>query len=248
MGINQSKIYNKVNINDNLEIFWPLYYINTEEDIVTLKDIEICKLSFELIMNSKSSTFLNDKNIQKKYKNLPTYFADTFIARLFEVNPSFIPIFQSLHQIDNSFIFKMINILLTDVNNEPLFEQIINNLVVKHHKRGIKATDYSIMGDVLFFTLKYTLDNKFTSEVYYCWCKLYSRMLKLAIPEAILLEFNNNMPQVKRNKEYLTTLASSARINDNDNLELESQESSKSLSSLTQFNSMSLSVRNFFEL
>lgn len=52
----------------------------------------------------------------------------------------------------------------------------------KNHADGMKAVEYGIFGEVLFWTLNKVLSSHYTSELHIIWRKFYSRILQVAIP------------------------------------------------------------------
>jgi hemoglobin-like flavoprotein len=52
----------------------------------------------------------------------------------------------------------------------------------------VKAVEYGIIGDVLFYTLEITAGALYSPPVEACWKKVYSSMLAIIVPLAVSYE------------------------------------------------------------
>jgi hypothetical protein len=73
--------------------------------------------------------------------------------------------------------------------------------------RGVKAIEYGVVGDVLFWSLKICVGTTiFTDAVLAVWVKIFSRMLRTIVPTAVKFERQGLFqPEFKRVK-YQTSV------------------------------------------
>ena len=65
----------------------------------------------------------------------------------------------------------------------------MSELTVRHCERGVKAIEYGVVGDVLFWCIKTCVGNAaFTKQVEVAWVKIYSKMLQVIVPVAVAHE------------------------------------------------------------
>ena len=74
----------------------------------------------------------------------------------------------------------------------------LNYLGEVHSLRGVKATEYGIVGEVMFWTLGKVLGPAYTPEVHDAWVKIFSSMMKVIVPIAVAHELKDNSAQVMR--------------------------------------------------
>ena len=100
-------------------------------------------------------------------------------------------------------------------------------LTVRHSERGIKAIEYGVVGDVLFWCIKVCVgETVFTDDVLSAWVKIFSRMLRIIVPIAVQFE-RRGVHQSKTGRTLYevagvmelpsTTLTSASVNNDNSN-------------------------------
>lgn len=99
-------------------------------------------------------------------------------------------------------------------------------LTIRHSERGIKAIEYGVVGDVLFWCIKVCVgDTIFTDDVLSAWVKIFSRMLRTIVPIAVQFE-RRGMHQSKQGRTLYevssvkelpsTTMTSAGNRNHND--------------------------------
>ena len=71
----------------------------------------------------------------------------------------------------------------------------LNYLGEVHSLRGVKATEYGIVGEVMFWTLGKVLGPAYTPEVHNAWVKIFSSMMKVIVPIAVAHELRDNTSQ-----------------------------------------------------
>jgi hemoglobin-like flavoprotein len=92
----------------------------------------------------------------------------------------------------------MISLSISLLDNKPKFEETMVKLADAHNKRGVRANEYGIVGEVLFYTVKRCIGAAYTPEVHYAWVKVFSRMLKYIVPKAVVFELHEGQAQIDR--------------------------------------------------
>lgn len=97
----------------------------------------------------------------------------------------------------------MITLILSELNDDLRFNESLYKLVVVHNKKGVKASEYGLVGEILFYTLRHCLGPAYTVLVSRAWIKVFSRMLRVIVPKAIALELaTEGDNQGRRMSEY----------------------------------------------
>ncbi len=105
-----------------------------------------------------------------------------------------------------NFLVKMLSLSLTLLNDQTKFYDTLYKLAENHCKKGIKAIEYGIVGEVLFYSLKKVLGSEYSKEVHRAWIKIFSRMLKIMVPVAVAFELKSGAAQSDRFSEQSSTL------------------------------------------
>eukprot|EP00401_Gymnodinium_catenatum_P081185 CAMPEP_0117528724 /NCGR_PEP_ID=MMETSP0784-20121206/37461_1 /TAXON_ID=39447 /ORGANISM="" /LENGTH=131 /DNA_ID=CAMNT_0005325017 /DNA_START=314 /DNA_END=709 /DNA_ORIENTATION=- len=93
----------------------------------------------------------------------------------------------------------MISLSLSEMQDVIKFEKTLVKLAEIHNERGVKAIEYGVVGEVLFWAIRNVVGSEaYTFEVHQAWVKLYSRMLKTMVPVAVAHELKDGSAQEKR--------------------------------------------------
>ena len=109
------------------------------------------------------------------------YFFDVFYARLFDVHPLCKPMFKNGVKAQGRFLVKMMSLSLSLLDNKVKFQETMIDLANAHNKRGVRANEYGIIGEVLFFSIKECIGPAYTPVAHFAWVKIFCRMLKIRI-------------------------------------------------------------------
>ena len=113
------------------------------------------------------------------------------------------PLFKNGLVTQGRFLVKMITLILSELNDDSRFSDSLYKLVVVHNKKGVKASEYGLVGEILFYTLRQCLGPAYTVQVSRVWIKVFSRMLRVIVPKAIALELaTEGDNQDRRLSEY----------------------------------------------
>ena len=185
----------------SVSLMMPVWY-TTEE--LFRDDMEIAKGAWNMILEDTSTEFLRLKGVEGfPYSACVVWFFDTFYNRLFDVHPSVRPLFKNGLVTQGKFLVQMISMLLRSINDEKAFDESLYRLVVIHNARGVKVSEYGLVGEVLFYSLRHCLGPAYTVDVSKAWIKVFSRMLKYIVPKAIAIELSTSSDaQIDRFKSY----------------------------------------------
>lgn len=121
------------------------------------------------------------------------FFGNQFYRRLLEVHPTCRGIFTKSTLKQGELLLRMLSFAVSELNeDETKFNKTFHNLANCHNRIGVKACEYGIFGEVLFWALKKTLGPEiYTAAVHGAWIKIYSKMLTVIIPVAVAYEINH---------------------------------------------------------
>ena len=122
-----------------------------------------------------------------------------------------------------TFLTSLFTFVFTVLDNEEQFHARLIELAESHCRRGVKSCEYSIMGDVMFWSLKQCLGKFhssiqiylvfiffllgpgiYTYEVHTSWVKVFSKMLSVIVPISVQNELLSNVAQQERLNAFIT--------------------------------------------
>lgn len=207
MGSSASSAF-KGNDMDIINLMMPLYYIPNPN--ITLRDTTTCLSVWNAILHDASPKYIENKNNNPnfKYQTCREWFYQTFYERLFDIHPLCKPLFVKGVDSIGIFLVQMISMSLNQCEDPVKFQKSMIDLAERHCERGVKAVEYGIVGDVLFYTLQETSGGLYTPAVEACWKKVFSSMLAIIVPLCIQYERNGKL---KRTTKRETTDSSGER-------------------------------------
>jgi len=231
------------NQKDIVKLMMPLYFDPVE---ITVEEHKLAEYWWQLILTDKTPEFLTKKGTEGfSYQSCVTFFYDNFYVRLFDIHPAAKDLFKTGMKGQGKFLVMMLSLALSELEKPAQFDKSLLKLAEIHYKRGVKAVEYGIVGDVLFWTLRKVIgDASYTEEVHRVWVKVYSRMLKTIVPSAVAHELQSDTT-VRRDMTGMFSDGSSTpnitpSNDDNSNHELESQ---RLITSHKLSNSVNVSIR-----
>jgi len=172
---------------DIVKLMMPLYFDPID---CTKEEHDLAEYLWRLILNDQTPEFLAKKGTEGfPYLSCVTFFYDNFYVRLFDIHPASKSLFKSGMKGQGKFLVIMLSLALSELEKPAQFDKSLLKLTEIHYKRGVKAVEYGIVGDVLFWTLRKVIGEiDYTSKVHRVWVKVYSRMLKTIVPAAVSME------------------------------------------------------------
>jgi hemoglobin-like flavoprotein len=172
-----------------VSVMMPVYYVH--HAVVTPEDVQVAKASWSLIIDDKSVEFHRRKKEDPDFTHYSciSWFFSNFYMRLFDVHPLCKSLFSSGLQSQGKFLVKMISITLSQLGDKEAFDKTMGELTIRHCERGVKAIEYGVVGDVLFWCIKTCVGAAaFTPEIGGAWVRIYSKMLQIVVPLAVTYE------------------------------------------------------------
>lgn len=81
---------------------------------------------------------------------------------------------------------------LAIIDDRAEFERSMQQLAANHYEKGIKAVEYGIMGETLFWALKKALGpSVYDTAAHSIWVRIYSEMLTIIVPKVVEFELKN---------------------------------------------------------
>lgn len=177
-------------IEEIVEFVMPLYYTKAA---LTPEEVDAAGKVWKMVVNNRSAHFdkmkQNDPTIV--HANVMEYFYEVFYTRQFDVHPTCKSLFKRPINKQGSFLLRIISLLLAEIEDTEKFHNTLVNLTQLHNKIGVKAVEYGISGEILFYTLRKVLGDVYTPIAHRAWIKIYSRILDHIIPCAVKFEVDN---------------------------------------------------------
>lgn len=113
------------------------------------------------------------------------------------------PLFRKGLQSQGKLLVKMLTLLTNLLDSSSLddtrkFNQSLIALAETHNDRGVKSTEYGIVGEVLLWTLRKCLGSAYTPNIHMAWLRILSKILRVMVPVAVSLELNEGRAQEDR--------------------------------------------------
>jgi hemoglobin-like flavoprotein len=169
----------------------PVYFSSEE---LTKDDLHIARASWNLVLGDPIIGEINqhfiDNNIKERfgYPSTVAWFFDIFYKRFFDMHPSAKPLFKGGIKTQGRFMVKMITLLLSNLDDKVKFEDALVKLADVHNKRGIKAIEYGVVGEILFYTLRMVTGPVYDKTTHRAWVLVFSSMLTTLVPIAVQYE------------------------------------------------------------
>lgn len=104
------------------------------------------------------------------------------------------PLFTSGINSQGTFLVKFVSLAVSLLHETEKFETAMRNLAETHIRRGVRAVEYGIVGDVLFWSLRKCIGRSYDQPTHHAWVKIMSRMLKIIVPYVVAYELTVEVP------------------------------------------------------
>lgn len=99
------------------------------------------------------------------------------------------PMFSGNVEAQGKLLVQLMTMALHQMDDPAKFSVAMTTLAENHYARGVKAVEYGIVGETLFWALRAALGpTVYTKETHSIWVRIYSRMLSVIVPKAIEIE------------------------------------------------------------
>jgi hemoglobin-like flavoprotein len=99
--------------------------------------------------------------------------AEIFYDRLFVYDPSLKSLFKGSMKTQGNKLMATLGVAVKGLNDLEKLVPILQNLAIKHVDYGVKAEDYTPVGNALLYALQQGLGADYTPGVKQAWIKLY---------------------------------------------------------------------------
>eukprot|EP00599_Poterioochromonas_sp_BG-1_P003104 CAMPEP_0173154926 /NCGR_PEP_ID=MMETSP1105-20130129/13778_1 /TAXON_ID=2985 /ORGANISM="Ochromonas sp., Strain BG-1" /LENGTH=220 /DNA_ID=CAMNT_0014071209 /DNA_START=131 /DNA_END=793 /DNA_ORIENTATION=- len=176
-----------------MEYVLPIYYTK-------LPLLPHCKekliAGWKKISANKAEGFYKLKAEHPEQVPCPTpmvFFANRMVMRLCEVHPVCNSMFKKSTLKQGTLILNMFTALIKEIENPEAFNKYLKMLALSHIKLGVRATEFGIFGEVLFWTLRVVLGNEdYDLVTHTAWIKFYSRILDVIVPIVLAHEISQS--------------------------------------------------------
>jgi len=99
--------------------------------------------------------------------------AEIFYARLFELDPELKYLFKSNLKSQGQKLMKTLGVAVSGLNDLDKTVPVLQALAERHMDYGVRASDYTTVGNALLYTLKQGLGDEFTDEMRQAWIEVF---------------------------------------------------------------------------
>ena len=99
--------------------------------------------------------------------------ADIFYSTLFEYDPSLKPLFKSDIKAQGRKLMATLKVATAGLNDLDSLVPVLHKLAERHVNYGVKAADFTPVGNALLHTLQTGLGDEFTAEVRQAWVDVF---------------------------------------------------------------------------
>eukprot|EP01035_Chromulina_nebulosa_P019746 gene19746-25678_t len=172
-------------------------------------------LSWNNILNNTSNEYKQAKRNGQldPTKSCREWLEIIFYQRLFDVHPACKAMFTSPDS-QGKFLTSLFSFIFTVLDDEDKFNRRLEQLAQSHCKRGVKACEYAVIGEVMFWSLSKILGpSMYDINTHNAWVKIFSMMLNIIVPISVEYELKDNKSQTKRLLAYKNREPSNNDIN-----------------------------------
>ena len=186
-------------LEEKMKALLPDYYV--EGTVITPKDVELAKRSWEMIVEDSSPEFnrLQSRPEGFEYKTCKLWFYDQFTVLSAESGRVPSRLYNATPKIKERAISGMINVLLSIYIDKTAEERhhCLRELAIVHaNQRGVRCYQYPLVGEMYMKTLQSCLGSGYTEDVENAWQRIFSVTLEVLLPFA--LEAEDNLAQSTR--------------------------------------------------
>jgi nitric oxide dioxygenase len=110
--------------------------------------------------------------------------AALFYARLFQIAPSFVPLFKGDMTEQGRKFMQMIAVAVGTLNRPDTLVPVLEALGARHVGYGVKKENYEEFGSAFLWTLEHALGEAFTPDVKNAWMAVYRLLAETATAKA----------------------------------------------------------------
>jgi hemoglobin-like flavoprotein len=127
-------------------------------------------------------------------------FYETFYERLFDVNPESRKLFTGDMAGQGRMLVKVVSSVVGAVKEPEKVREEMKTLAIRHYHYGVRAIQYGMLGDVLFYALEQVLGAGYTAAHHIAWTRAYCNVLSILVPTAVAIEIEE-LKKIKTTKK-----------------------------------------------
>ncbi len=104
--------------------------------------------------------------------------SDIFYQRLFEYSPEVKKLFRGDMQAQGKMLMATLKLAVNGLNDLDKLVPVLHKLALRHINYGVRAEDYTPVGNALLYALKQGLGDDFNNEVRDAWVSVYRAIAK----------------------------------------------------------------------
>eukprot|EP00607_Mallomonas_marina_P008588 CAMPEP_0182420254 /NCGR_PEP_ID=MMETSP1167-20130531/4916_1 /TAXON_ID=2988 /ORGANISM="Mallomonas Sp, Strain CCMP3275" /LENGTH=388 /DNA_ID=CAMNT_0024595967 /DNA_START=89 /DNA_END=1258 /DNA_ORIENTATION=+ len=160
----------------------PAYYIDAE---ITEQDVINATKSWDYVTNDTSPEYLARAGEEGFPSSCLTWFYDSFFELSSELDEKSKELYKDNLKVQVRALVGMIKLILKIFKDPSTTDVILTKVANGHTKKGVKAYQYGVVGEVLIGTFQFCLGDAFTEELKQSWIRIFSHCLKVIVPVAI---------------------------------------------------------------
>lgn len=181
-----------------VKLMLPVYYSSAA---LTREDILMASNSWDLIESGAVPEYIRLQQCTPReefpFTTAAAWFSNVYFSRLFDVHPLSRSMFLD-PRVRQRFLSSFMGFVFTAVTDKANFKKKFSLLAITHCHRGVKAIEYGIIGEVMFWSLRFCLRELYDKDTHNAWVKLFSTMLAVIIPVAVRKELDCDVAQKSR--------------------------------------------------
>lgn len=197
--------------NTAVKLMLPVYYSSAT---LSKADIAMASCSWNLIDFGTVAEFVRLQQCTSKeefpFTTAAAWFSNVYFNHLFDVHPLSRSMFLD-PRVRQRFLSSFMGFVFTAVADKANFKKKFTLLAITHCHRGVKAIEYGIIGEVMFWSLRFCLGELYSKDIHMAWVKLFSTMLAVILPVAVGRELNCDVAQKSRSLAHAQQHAYSYR-------------------------------------
>lgn len=179
---------------DIVRMAMPVYFIDEK---LTEEDYELVSRTWLMILNDSAPEFISLRLSRSfPFETCANFFTHTFYARLFDIHPSARSLFADVEDQGKALI-GIITFSLNALKSPNTLDEKLVQLTLKNSVEGVKAVEYGIAGEVLFWTLERVLGDHYNNLIEAAWLKTFCRLLRVMVPVAVRFEMRRPVKKIR---------------------------------------------------
>ncbi len=136
-----------------------------------------------------------------KVEQISDVAAAIFYKKLFEYDPSLKKLFRHDIKSQGRKLMSALKLAVSSLNDLDALVPVLQKMAVKHVDYGVKAEDYTPVGNALLFALSQGLGDAFSNELKQAWIAVY-KTVATVMRQAAYPSFNPNTFRNTKNYEH----------------------------------------------